>query len=597
MKYYIVFINLVLSFFILQSCEDFLDKAPDEDLTLEDVFSNEQTTERFLASVYYNLPWEMNFANDWGENPFVGASDEMDLPFTDIFSTWMNMGAWSADNVPQDIWDMSFRGIRKANIFIENIEKAPINENKKKEWKGEAIFLRAFFHFQLLRIYGPMNVYENALKPNEDFTSILSQRIPLEKCTDFIINECDRAAEMLPIKIDPVKFNQYAGHATKAASMALKARVLLYLASPLWNGNPDYANFTNKEGENLFPKEYDENKWQKAASYTKQAIDELESAGYGLFFSESSDPLKNYRDLFLELHNKEILFARNFGAFAQIEQIAGPNGMGGWSGLCPTQGLIDAYQMADGSTPITNYDNNGQPVINPNSGYQEKGFTTEDSPKGYYLKDILNMYANREPRFYASITYNNSFWRTRRVDFAKDGVDGRKGGSDYTTTGYLMRKFLDEGGVNLITGRFTNKTWIFFRLGELYLNYAEALNEAQGPIDDVYKYVDAIRNRSGLPGLPTGLSKDEMRDQIRHERRIELAFETHRYFDCHRWKIAQVTDNGPIYGMNINASGTDFYSRTKVEDRVFESPKHYLWPIYQNEINKALELFIQNPGW
>ena len=132
-------------------------------------------------------------------------------------------------------------------------------ENKKKEWKGEAIFLRAFFHFQLLRIYGPMNVYENALKPNEDFTSILSQRIPLEKCTDFIINECDRAAEMLPIKIDPVKFNQYAGHATKAASMALKARVLLYLASPLWNGNPDYANFTNKEGENLFPKEYDEN--------------------------------------------------------------------------------------------------------------------------------------------------------------------------------------------------------------------------------------------------------------------------------------------------------------------------------------------------
>ena len=316
-----------------------------------------------------------------------------------------------------------------------------------------------------------------------------------------------------------------------------------------------------------------------------------------MFFSESSDPLKNYRDLFLELHNKEILFARNFGAFAQIEQIAGPNGMGGWSGLCPTQGLIDAYQMADGSTPITNYDNNGQPVINPNSGYQEKGFTTEDSPKGYYLKDILNMYANREPRFYASITYNNSFWRTRRVDFAKDGVDGRKGGSDYTTTGYLMRKFLDEGGVNLITGRFTNKTWIFFRLGELYLNYAEALNEAQGPIDDVYKYVDAIRNRSGLPGLPTGLSKDEMRDQIRHERRIELAFETHRYFDCHRWKIAQVTDNGPIYGMNINASGTDFYSRTKVEDRVFESPKHYLWPIYQNEINKAPELFIQNPGW
>lgn len=596
-KYRIFYLILISTLLLFQACEDFLDKAPDEDLNIKEVFANEQLTGRFLASVYYNLPWEMNFANNWGQNPFVGAADEMDEPYTDVFCNWMNMGAWSPDNVMQDIWDMAFRGIRKANLFIENIDETPIDEAQREQWKGEAIFLRAFFHFQLLRIYGPMNIYDKSLEPNADFTAQLAERIPLDECLDFVINECDRAGEMLPIKIDPLKLGQFAGHATKAATMALKARVLLYRASPLWNGNPDYANFVNKEGKALFPTSTDNNRWQIAATYTKKAIDELEAAGYGLYRSESDDPLQNYRDLFLELHNKEVLFARNFGAFAQIEQVAGPNGMGGWSGLCPTQEIIDAYQMEDGSTPITGYDGSGNPIINSASGYSEVGLSSVSHPKNYFLTNISKMYVNREPRFYASVSYNQSFWRGRRLNFEKGGADGDKGGPDYTTTGYLMRKFLDEGGVDLIQGRYTNKTWIYFRLGELYLNYAEALNEAQGAVADVYKYVEAIRNRAGLPGLASGLSKEEMREAIRHERRIELAFETHRYFDCHRWKIAHITDNGPIHGMDVNKSRRDFYARTKVEDRVFEAPKHYLWPISQNEINKAPSLFIQNPEW
>jgi starch-binding outer membrane protein, SusD/RagB family len=144
------------------------------------------------------------------------------------------------------------------------------------------------------------------------------------------------------------------------------------------------------------------------------------------------------------------------------------------------------------------------------------------------------------------------------------------------------------------------RTWIMFRLGEQYLNYAEALNEAQGPVADVYKYVNLIRNRSGLPDLPAGLNKDQMRERIWHERRIELAFESFRYFDTHRWKIAEITDSKNIYGLDVNTTGYNmssdaFYVRKPVEKRVFEK-KHYLWPMQQREIEKNKQL-VQNPGW
>jgi hypothetical protein len=287
------------------------------------------------------------------------------------------------------------------------------------------------------------------------------------------------------------------------------------------------------------------------------------------------------------------------GVFTQLEFISSPNGMGGWSGLCPTQEMVDAYEMSNGMAPITDYNADGTPIINPASGYTESGYASADGPNGYYVAGVSNMYANREPRFYASINFNGASWRGRQIQFYRTGLDGRKGGPDYTTTGYLMRKFLDPQ-VDIPQGRFTLKTWIYFRLGEEYLNYAEALNEAEGPGTEVYDRVNAIRTRVGLPSLPAGLSQDEMRARIQHERRIELAFETERYFDTHRWKIAPATQGRPIHGMNI-AEGTSiqdnsFYKRTFVENRVFVSPKHYLWPIPQNEINRNPNL-VQNPGW
>lgn len=420
--------------------------------------------------------------------------------------------------------------------------------------------------------------------------------MPLDQCVDFITNECDKAGGMLKMKEGADRY----GRVTKAAAMALKARALLYRASPLWNGNPDYANFTDKEGNHLFPLSYEAERWKIAAEYTKTCIDEMEKAGYGLYYAPSGDPMENYRYLFVENWNKEIIFAKNVAIYDQMERAAAPLSLGGWSGLCPTQELVDAYEMADGTTPILGYNADGSPIINSESGYSEsgyseEGFTEEADAEGYYPENTFNMFVDREPRFYATVTYSGAYWRGRQIDFRMGAPDGRTGGPDYTTTGYLMRKFLDEDGVDILRGVFVNKTWNYFRLGELYLNYAEALNEASGPVDDVYKYVNLIRKRSGLPGLKAGLSQDEMRQKIRRERQVELALETHRYFDCNRWKISDQVK--AVHGMDIGARDNSFFKRTLVEERVFEAPKHYLWPFHQDEVNKNPDIFVQNPGW
>ncbi|WP_353129530.1 RagB/SusD family nutrient uptake outer membrane protein [Parapedobacter pyrenivorans] len=566
--------------------KDYLNKTPDEDLTLKDVFSQRRYAESFLTNMYSDLPQEINFGNDWGFNPFVNAADELDEPFTNVFGNLMNTGSWTPLNNPlnptPNIWGAMYQGVRKANIFLENVNNVPMDDSERARWIGEATFLRSFFHFWLLRIYGPIPIFDRSLQTGEDFS--LFNRRPIEECAQFILADCDRAASLLDIKLTPDRY----GRVTKAAALALKARILLYLASPLYNGNSDYANFLSADGVPFFPSEYSEERWQQAADAALACITESEAAGYALYRAPDNDPVRNYQELFVIRNNPEILFTREVGVFSQLEYASNPTGMGGWSGYCPTQELVDAYEMA-----------NGLPISDPEAGYVESGYTMDAHPHGYHPAGIRNMYVNREPRFYASINYSGAQWHGRGIEFWPSGLDGRKGGPDFTTTGYLMKKFLDPN-VDLIQGRFSSKAWIFFRLGEQYLNYAEALNEVAGPVSDVYHYINAIRDRAGLPPLPENLSKAQMREKIWHERRIELAFETHRYFDCHRWKIAHVTDNQEIHGMNIAAGASlqddSFYQRTVVEKRVFVAPRHYLWPIPQVEINKNLNL-NQNPGW
>jgi len=622
MKKLIQIIVVVSSFALLSGCKKgFLDKTPDGDLTLDQIFTNSGFTEQFLTNIYSQLPQELRMVDNPGSglpnNPFNGASDDMEMSYSGNFATEMNLGNWNPVTYTLDFWSNCYYAIRKANLFLENIDKlvpsdlAPVT--KINRWKGEAIFLRAFYHFLLIRVYGPVPVLDRTYNLNEDFSTV--RRQPIDQCVNFIVAECDKAAALLEPKVSSP--SDY-GRPSKAAALALKARTLLYMASPLWNGNPDYAGFKDKEGTPLFP-DFDGGRWQVAADAAKKCIDEASAAGYTLYRSGNNNPVKNYQELFYTNFNSEVFFTGNDPDYQNIDAYSEPRGMTGanWPLQSPTQDLVDDFEMANGTRPITGYNADMTPIINPLSGYTENGQAAVETD--YYYAGTRTMYVNREPRFYATINFTGAKYKTgdpqnrkTPLQFWKLGLDGRTNVSTdfYSKTGYLLKKLTHPAFV-MSPKSDPKRTWIFFRLGEQYLNYAEALNEAQGPLADVYKYVNLIRDRSGLPGLTAGLSKETMREAIRHERRIELAFETHRYFDCHRWKIAEVTDNKNIYGLNVDGvikeatekdpavpytiTSDAFYKRTLIEKRIFDK-KHYLWPIQQRDIDKNPNL-VQNPFW
>jgi len=599
MKQKIIYLLTVIAMTCITSCADYLDKMPDEDLTLEQTFAQWKYAEQFLTQVYSYLPEEIHGNDDISRNPFDAAADEMELVWTYPYSNVMNTGGWNATNVSRtNMWENNYIAIRKANIFLANIANTPKDDETKQIWIGEATFLRALYHFFLVRCHGPIPIVDYVMTPNMTFKDL--QRDPINECFDFIATECDKAAALLPA----TRNSNEDGRATKAACMALKARALLYKASPLFNGNPEYSTYVRKDGVRLFP-DANNSYWADAATAALACIDTCEANGYALYKASSGKPFDTYTELFTIMWNNEDIFGRNMGPnYNHQERLTTPNGYGGWSGMNPTQELVDQFEMADGSTPITGYteDNDGEtktPIINPASGYTETGYALVDDPNGMWLRKVSNMYVNREPRFYASIHFNGKYWQTRQIQFYYSGKDGLKNSSlDYSSTGYCMSKYSDKNfNCSTLSGA-SAKTWFYFRLGEQYLNYAEAINEAEGPAK-AYPYVNAIRNRAGLPDLKTGLTKDEMRECIHHERQIELCFETHRYFDCNRWMISEKVNNTWIHGLNIG-EGTKinddrFFIRTAREKRVFEK-KHYLWPIPQTDISIAPSL-LQSPFW
>lgn len=618
MKYRIIIGLFIGLLFTLQSCKKgFLDKTPDGDLNLKDIFTNPVYTEQYLTNAYIHLPYELQMVDNppGGSAPyntFTGASDELEMSYDPNFTNNMNIGNWNPTSNVNDIWGQCYFGIRKANLFLENIDQLIPSEiapaARIEKWKGESIFLRAFYHFLLIRAYGPVPIIDKAIGLNDDIRAF--KRQPILDCVNFITAECDKAAAILEPKITTT--TDY-GRPSKATCLALKSRALLYMASPLWNGG---VSLTDKEGVQLFPSA-DADRWQVAANAAKACIDQAESAGYKLYRSSTNNPQKNYAEIFYVNFNDEVFWTRDDPDYKDIDTYSEPRGMTGafWPLQTPTQNLVDDYQMANGIQPITGYNTDMTPIINPLSGYSEAGQAAAETDD--YVAGTRNMYVGREPRFYASIMFTGQKFKWLRppqnrntpLQFWKLGLDGRPStsGDNYSKTGYMLKKLTNPAFV-MQPKSDPIRTWVFFRLGEQYLNYAEALNEAQGPVADVYKYVNLIRDRSGLPGLTAGLSKNAMREAIRHERRIELAFETHRYFDTHRWMTAEVIDNKNIYGLDVNGvisagppivpyniTSNAFYKRIVVEKRVFEK-KHYFWPVPLGEIEKNPKL-VQNPGW
>ncbi len=542
-KYTLILLALIFTFSGCSNIDDYLDKAEAGGMTPEQVFTDYTLSERFLANVYSSLTSEYSVK-------YSAASDEAESPHGTAAENEINNGVFTPARNPYNIWTRLYQSIRKANIFLENAEKIPALNNDqvlgKPRMKGEAHFLRAFYYAELFKRWGAVPIIETVFDVNEDMNI---PRNTVEETVDFIISECDKATLLLPVEYTA----NHLGRATKGAAMALKARVLLYAASPLHNPSGQAG------------------KWKDAAD---AALEVMNLNHYALH--------NDYKLLFHTRISDEIIFQHTVNYVDFSLETFVPS-QGGQVGVAPLQNIVDEYEMANGQLPVLGYNSDGTPIVNLTSGFNP-----------------LQPYTGRDPRFYMSILYNNSDWRGEKI-FTYSGApsDGINGGFNNTPTGYYLAKTVDENSSLTPSRRNGSQFWIYMRYAEVLLNYAEAMNEyLSTPDKSVYDAVNEIRSRTGvnMPPLPTGLKKEEMRIKIRHERRIELAFEAQRFWDVKRWRIGENVMK-EAYGMLVSktSGGTYEYKRFLVENRI-HSPAFDLFPIMQTELNRNKAL-VQNPGY
>lgn len=553
------------------ACNDNLDPEVELSLTEEDVLHNYNNTQARAVAIYTYLPNGFQYIDG---AMMASACDEAEHTIETSSIQKFNTGAWNALDNPDGAWSNCFNGIRTANLFLEKSDEVELdyyrldpNPSQQeayktrlaniKRWKYEARFLRAYFYMELVKRYGGVPILERSYTVNDNYQNV--QRNTLEECFDFIVAECDSAARELPAVYEEGDL----GRATKGAALALKSRALLYRASDLYNDVswcPDYAHpelISIVSADRL-------EQWDAAAQAAKAVID-LSEAGYSL--------APDYGELFRTYNSPEIILTRRNGATNTFESTNFPIGYdGGNSGTTPSQNLVDAYEMSDG----TDFDwTNAEQVADP--------------------------YVNRDPRLAYTIVTNNAQFKDRAVECWAGGRDG-KGVTRATKTGYYIRKYVDPN-LDLLLGQTSIHSWILIRLGEIYLNYAEAMNEAYGPTDDhgygltALQAINVVRNRTGvsMPAIPDTVTREELRERIRRERRVELAFEDHRMWDLRRWMTATTELAQPIRGVDINKRGGTYeYTPIEVEKRVFE-PKMLFYPIPQKDIN--ISRWPQNPLW
>lgn len=605
---------------LLTSCVDYLDKESDTELTLPMVFEDKTRIEGWLANVYSHVPDPY-----WGYARKLGwdiLSDDMTA--SERWRQWdwkvipMLLGEWT----PSTDWDGNYWArlpqlIREANIFIENVHPLPdqgISATEVTYMKAEMRFMIAYYYYLLSNTYGPVPFKPNYIAPTDfNLADLMEGQRPYYEVVDWVDKELKEVAEILPAKYTEAR--KY-GRATSIMCLAVRARMLLFAASPLVNGNPDYANHKNKDGENLFSTTADKTKWAYAAQACKELIDAAEAAGHKLYTEKNDDgtidPFMSYQNLFLTRYdegNTEILFARPGGSeYGEYEKHATPAASGGSGGLGVTQSLVDAFFME-----------NGLPINDDDSKYVETGFSVSDETRDNTVwdtevnggaiskKNTYNMYCHREPRFYITVSYNNSYFtQEKRVFNFFNGSADNPHTHDAPQNGYLIRKKISPD-LNVKQGTYKYRPGIVYRLGEAYLNYAEALNESDPGNGDILVYLNKIRERAGIRQYTTGATDDnfihvdlndqaEMRKLIRAERRVELSCEGIRYDDLRRWKEAENVLNGDFYGMNFSGKdNSSFYVRTPYLKRVYK--KAYYWfPIHQSEIDKNDKL-VQSPYW
>jgi len=547
--------------------ENFLDKTTTTDLDEESVFSDSARSMDFLSNIYANVDFSFSLARFNGTAGLDASSDEAEGPLATVVTTYNQFasGSVTAFSIATDAWNSSYTQIRAINQYLKHLPSIPFPETLKNRTKGEAIFLRAWYYALMLKHYGGVPVVGDTVYAETDHIS--TQRNSYEECVNYITDQCDQAASTLPLTYAGLEY----GRITKGAALALKARVLLYAASPLFNGGAETDDATLRPVVS-YP-EYSQERWKLAADAAKAVID----LGVYSLNTDNSKPGYGFYQLFQKRVNSEYIFARMEPNNKDLENLWRPPSRGGssTSGSFPYQNLVDAFEMK-----------NGLPVTDPASGY-----------------DPADPYANRDPRLDYTVTHNLSMiyvaYDQLRPVYTYDGEPNGDGFAAGTPTGYYGNKMCND---NVIPNYFFNESqrcYPMIRYADILLMYAEAMNEYAGPSQEVYDAIESIRARAGLETyqLKPGMTQVEMRTAIQHERQVELAFEESRFWDVRRWKIADQTDNQTMYGMRVqrDANGNYTYSKETLRKRSFRTAM-YLWPIPQSEIAKSADL-LQNPGY
>lgn len=533
----------------------------------------------WVVKIYSQLPTGWSRVN----GTLVECASDDAVPSNPGNATWnMINGGYGPLNTFDDNWGNCYSGIRKSNIFLSNYRKVPWVDSLLPKWLGaEVRVIRAYFYYDLLKRYGGVPILGNQVFDSNDPALFSQQRSSFDSCVNYIVGELDAVKDSL--RPDASLANRGSGNGNnngtdgdagrmrKSIALAIKAKVLLLAASPLFNPSATpQLNYTGYATAN-------NDRWKAAADAAKAVMD------LNLFALEANRYLLNNTRV-----NKEFIFVR-YGASYQPEwgyrmSPVGFTNVGGRAcegQVSPTQELVDAFPMK-----------NGLHITDPASGF-----------------DAANPYANRDPRLEQTVFYNGSTWLRRVVETFEGGRDKPNSSSIangvQTQTGYYLKKGMANDAnntafTNVMFHQSVTPTFCLIRYADILLMYAEAQNEYAGPDASVYNAVQAIRQRAGLSpsALPAGLSQDAMRQAIRNERRLEFAFEEQRYYDIRRWKIAKQVYAAPLHGVTIvkNNDGSFVYTPKTITTPFFNDATMYLYPVANGEIlvNPSMQ---QNPNY
>lgn len=636
-KYISVF--ALFSFFLCVSCKKYLDIVPDNVATLDNAFALRNEAQKFLTTCYAYLP---NSADPQSNVGFLGA-DEIWFPqeyreFDATLWTWEIARGTQNVNAPYvNYWDggnygiRAFEAIRQCNIFIENVSdrsKVPdLSLDERERWLAEVKFLKAYYHFLLLRMYGAIPLVDVNIPVSASPAEVKVSRVPFDSCVNYIVRLLDESAATLPTII--ADRNSELGRITAPIAKAIKARVLVTAASPLFNGNGDLAASKNVGGQALYATAEDPKKWERAAQAAKEAIEMAESNGFSLYhFPQSSFKLSpgtitqlSIRQAVCERWNSEKIWGNSGRQADRIQTTC----MARVDATVASNTTLRAMFGATLKMAELFYTRNGVPINEDKTLNYSNRYTLRQAVDSelYVINPGYNtarLNYDREPRFYADLGFDGGTWylyssptTSDSGTFVLKAKANQYGGTDIgggiNQTGYFIKKLVDWNFSFSASGvSVRSYEWPEVRLADLYLLYAEAVNEATGNTSEACSYLNKVRERAGIPTVQNAwtnfstnpgkfTTKAGLREIIKRERAIEMAFEGSRFWDLRRWKDAAYELNQPVKGWTItgNTEETYYQIRTLFQQR-FIAPRDYLWPVRLSNLSVNPNL-VQNPGW